>query len=380
MPDTTINRNEILQMVMDNIPQAIFMKDVNSRYLGCNKVFAKDAGLASADDIVGLTDFELPWLSEERESYINTDKRVMASGTAELGFEEPQTKNEKVSWLRTSKIPIYNSSNEIIGILGTYEDITEQKEMELAIKKNNRDLLSSNNKLEQINIDLERFSYAVTHDLQEPLRTIAAFIGIIKKQYLADIDEKGEKYVTFVDEGIERMSNLIRNTLNYSKLPYHEQINKEVFLKEVIEEKLKDLNSSIEETGARIKIRLMAEKMVCNRELMGIVISNLILNAIKFNKNSAPEIELEFQKLSNSFLFSIKDSGIGIEEKNIERIFQPYVRLRHEEVYRGTGLGLSICKRIINIHGGKIWADSVLGEGTRVTFEIPILEVGQLVN
>lgn len=377
-----VDRSLLLQLVMDNIPQAIFWKDVNSRYLGCNKVFAKNAQLETVEEIVGMDDYQLPWLKEEAELYRETDKRVMTSGKAEIGFIEKLTNIKGELWLRTSKIPLYNSAKEVIGVLGTYEDFTPSIEMQLAIEKKNDELLKSNTRLEQINIDLERFSYAVSHDLQEPLRTVGAFIGVLKEDYLQDIDEKGQEYVNFVERGIDRMSKLIRSTLDYSRLSHPELNFEEVSLREMLDNKINDLQTVIKEKNAKITQQFWEDRLVCIPELMGIVFYNLILNSLRFNDKPNPEINLEFQKLSSSYLFSIEDKGIGIEEKQLERIFRPYVRLKAEEKFRGSGLGLSICKRIINIHQGKIWAASVPEVGTRISFEIPFLQgqKGKLVS
>ena len=135
-----------LQFIIDNIPSYIFWKDRNSIYHGCNTAFAHSAGLDSPEDIVGKTDFDLPWTHEESVFYRKVDKEVIDLGVKQLDIEEPQTIDGSVRWLSTNKIPLYNDTNEIVGILGTYEDITKRKNLELALaaqaKKMEKKILS----------------------------------------------------------------------------------------------------------------------------------------------------------------------------------------------------------------------------------------------
>ncbi|PKQ64907.1 hypothetical protein BZG02_03400 [Labilibaculum filiforme] len=150
---------KMLEMVMNSIPQFIFWKDCNSVYMGCNENFALAAGLKSAIEIVGKTDYDLAWQKEEADFFVKVDKRVIESGVAEYRIIEPQLHaNGKHAWLRTNKVPIYNDQIEIIGILGTYEDITEQRYAEIKLQENSEKIKKQNKDYQQINKDLNHIN------------------------------------------------------------------------------------------------------------------------------------------------------------------------------------------------------------------------------
>lgn len=227
---------------MENIPQFVFWKDINSIYLGCNMNFAKRAGLEHPKEIIGKNDYDLPWAKQDADFYRLVDRRVMDSGKAEVNFEEQQRlSNGKDKWLITSKIPLFGEDNQIVGILGTYEDITHRKEMELVLKnsaealsESNERLVKLNTQLEQANIDLEHFAYATSHDLQEPLRMIGGFTTLLKKRYIDKLDGQALEYIDFITKGVMRMSDLIRDVLSYSRIGHIDEAHQSVNLNEVI--------------------------------------------------------------------------------------------------------------------------------------------------
>ena len=375
---SVLTQEELLQLIIDNIPQFMFWKDRDSVYLGCNMNFAKSAGLNRPSEIIGKTDYDLPWSKEESDFYRSIDKKVMDSGIPEINFEEPQTTTKgKVIWLRTSKIPFRNIEGDVIGILGTYEDITVKKELELKIiktaeslKYTNESLNNVNSKLERANIDLEQFAYAASHDLQEPLRMIGSYTSLLNRKYSDKIDENGKDYMNFVVEGVERMSKLIRGILSYSKLGKVEEKFEMVDLSFLVEEKLKDLTRVIHESNAHVDVNLPSKPVYCQPDQIGILFYNLIYNGIKFNESEKPIVEINFEEKKEEWLFSINDNGIGVEKEFFETIFKAFKRLNTRQEYSGSGIGLSICKRIVTLHKGNIWVESNPGSGTTFYFNI----------
>lgn len=370
--------DNFLRLVMENIPQFVFWKDINSIYLGCNMNFAKRAGLEHPKDIIGKNDYDLPWAEQDADFYRLVDRRVMDSGKAEINFEEQQRlSNGKDKWLITSKIPLFGEDGQVVGILGTYEDITHRKEMELALKdsaealsESNERLVKLNTQLEQANIDLEQFAYATSHDLQEPLRMIGGFTTLLKKRYIDKLDGQALEYIDFITKGVIRMSDLIRDVLSYSRIGHIDQASQSVNLHEVITHKLADLQQLISQSNAQVNYHLPTHLIKCHPDRLGILFYNLILNGIKFNKSTNPLICIEHEEREHEWLFTVKDNGIGIESEYHDLIFKPFKRLNKRNEFSGSGVGLSICKRIVNLHKGNIWITSNEQRGTNFLFTI----------
>ena len=366
-----LKKEKFLQLVLNNIPSFVFWKDTESIYFGCNMNFAKSAGLNSPDDIVGKSDYDLPWSKEDSDFYRKIDKKVMASGEPQINFEEPQTvAGGSTRWLRTSKIPLSDHEGKIIGILGIYEDITDRKKMELELVSSNKNLKKLNAKLEMINVDLEQFAYSTSHDLQEPLRMIGGFVGLLEKTYRPLLDEQGIEYIKFIKEGSQRMSSLISQILSYSKIEKIKGQFVEIDLTDLVKETLKDIESLIRERNVKVKIDLPKNKIACQPQRIKMLFHNLILNGIKFNESSNPEITISYKESEEEWLFSVSDNGIGIEDEYQEYIFKPFKRLNSREKFSGNGIGLSICKRVIYIHCGKIYCSKNKNEGTTFHFTI----------
>ncbi len=373
-----VNNEDLLQKVMDNIPQFIFWKDTDCVYMGCNMNFAIGAGLSDPSEIIGKTDYDLPW-TKEADLYRATDFRIMKSGKKELNFEEPQTNGGEQKWLRTSKIPLFDKlTNEVIGILGTYEDITERKQMELdlikkseALKSVNEELVESNKSLELANIDLEHFAYATSHDMQEPLRMIGGFVSLLEKRIDDKLDEETITFFQFIKEGTQRMSAMIRDVLTYSKLGKETDSFQKVDLNFIVNEKLKDLSLYIEEKSAEVNVNLPHIHVWCEPTQIGMVFYNLILNGIKFNKSEIPVVNVSWKETDLFYEFRICDNGIGIEDIYKDTIFKPFKRLHTRRDYAGVGIGLSICKRILALHNGSLNVENNEVGGSRFVFEIP---------
>lgn len=372
-----MNQQAFLQLVLDNVPTFVFWKDRESNYLGCNKNFALSAGFSSPEELIGKNDYDMPWSNEESDYYRKIDNEVMTSGESKINFEEPQTINDgETGWVRTSKVPLKDDSGKVIGILGTYEDITERKRNELKLKKQseklfslNKELKKSHLQLEQTNIDLEQFAYATSHDLQEPLNNIKMFTDLILKDCNSEIDEEGKKRMGFVKDGVRRMSDLVRGVLNYSKIKDVRGFDL-VNLDYLVKDGVSNIAKRLSEANVELVFDLPTEDLKCQPVRMVMLFNNLITNAIKFNRSAQPKIHISHEASENHWLFKVKDNGIGIEDEFRTHVFKPFKRLNNRQKFAGSGLGLSICKRITNVHGGKIWCESNEWNGTTFCFTI----------
>ena len=225
--------------------------------------------------------------------------------------------------------------------------------------------------LERSNAELKKFAYVASHDLQEPLNQVANYVQLLEMRYEEKLDEDAKEFITFAVEGVSLMQTLIDDVLAYSKVDIQ---GVEFQLTEVgtaLERALANLRGRISESGAVITHDPLPTVMADNTQLMQLF-QNLIGNAIKFRSKKPPEIHLGAQRLEDSWLFSVKDNGIGIDPRFSDRIFVIFQRLHTRDEYAGTGMGLAICKKIVECHRGRIWVESQLGQGATFYFTIPV--------
>ncbi|WP_082795767.1 ATP-binding protein [Flammeovirga sp. SJP92] len=225
-------------------------------------------------------------------------------------------------------------------------------------------------KLEIKNKELEQFNYVASHDLQEPLNTINSFSLLLNKQYKGAIDEKADKYLDFITQASNRMSALVKALLDYGRIGHNLNLEK-VDCNLVLEDVRSDIDALITKTNTQLLINDLPKIKGYETELR-LLFQNLISNAIKFQgENTTPVIKIGATLETNQWIFFVKDNGIGIEQKYKERIFAIFQRLHPACEFEGTGIGLAHCRKIVDLHGGNIWLDSHLNQGTTFYFNIP---------
>lgn len=241
------------------------------------------------------------------------------------------------------------------------------------LKDNNRNLelmvQARTKELDAKNKELERFVYIASHDLQEPLRTIRSFTGIIEKKHTDKFDGETKQIWTFISAGAARMSDLIHSLLDHTRIGAQKQLET-VEIKTLLEEVTADLNLVIQEVNGSISYGLMPT-MACYPVELRLLFQNLISNALKFTKKGvAPQIEVASSHNHDFWEFSVRDNGIGIAEKDVSKIFEVFQRLHQRDEYEGVGIGLSHCKKIVELHEGRIWVESEPGVGSTFYFTI----------
>lgn len=249
---------------------------------------------------------------------------------------------------------------------GLQREISHRQEAERALQISAAQLKSSN-------MDLQQFAYVASHDLQEPLRAVTGFLTLLSKKHAGTFDQESETWITHAVEGSQRMKTLITDLLSYARIESRGKDLVEFKVADAVKQAETDLSVLIEETRAKINI---AESLPTVRGDMGQlaqVFQNLIGNAIKFRGENNPIIDINVEKQDKEWLFSVKDHGIGFEQEHADRIFVIFQRLHGREEYKGTGIGLALCRKIIERHGGRIWAESAKGHGSTFFFTIPAL-------
>ena len=380
-------QRQLLQLVMDNLPECIFWKDINSVYLGCNHKFAIIAGVVTPDKIVGKTDYDLSWKVEEAEFFRQCDRRVMDSNSPEVGIIEPQLQADgKQAWLETNKVPLHNEQGKVIGILGTFQDITERIEAEMALKQLNEDLeqrvaertselRQAKNKADIANQAKSEFLANMSHELRTPLNGILGYAQILSRsRTLSDKDRDGVRVI--YDSGYHLLT-LINDVLDLAKIEARklEFVPVSVYFPTLLQKVVDMCQIKAEQKGLNFLYQPslhLPEGIEADEKLLSQVLINLIGNAIKFTDVGTVIFQVEViaqSKTQSSLLFKVVDTGVGIAEEDIEKLFEAFEQVGdHHKQTGGTGLGLAISQRIVQLMGGTIHVNSKLGVGSEFFF------------
>jgi len=237
------------------------------------------------------------------------------------------------------------------------------------LSKTISDLNYSNQQLEQINNELQDFTYGISHDLQEPLRKVHSFGQFLTEDCYEQLSDDGKDYIERMQKASLKMKNLIEDLLRLSRIGTSETSFVPVNTNEIVKSALDDLSVSIAESQAEINVEQLPD-VVGQGTLLTQLFENLIGNALKYrDTEKTAEIHISAVRQNGRVTFAVKDNGIGIEERFLEKIFGVFQRL-HSNGYKGTGIGLALCKKIVSRHGGMIWAESTAGEGSEFKFTL----------
>ena len=251
--------------------------------------------------------------------------------------------------------------------------VNDQLQREIIVRKRGEaNLQEANRSLAVSNAELEQFAYVASHDLQEPMRKIASCCQILQSDYADKLDDDGKEWVGFAVSSATRMRNLIRDLLAFSRVGKADIATETIDAKAICLNAIDNLQSLIDETDAKVVTGALPE-IKANRTQLGQLFQNLIGNGLKYRSDPPPRIEIGCERKGELWEFFVKDNGIGIEAQYADRIFAIFQRLHNKDEYTGTGIGLAICKKIVDQAGGRIWVESVLGQGTTFYFTWPQL-------
>ena len=402
---------QMLQTVLNNFPGVVFWKDRQSNYLGCNQSFATGAGLNSPAEIVGKTDFELPWASTEAINYRKDDFDVMEYGKGRLHIAEMQHQSDgKVIWLDTSKFPLRDSLGQVVGVIGVSNDISMLKmaeqelintNKELAYQNSEKDkradeliiankellfqneekekraaeLVQARNKAEESDNLKSAFLNNLSHEIRTPMNQILGFASLLKDPELTEVTR--DEYIGYINSQSHQLLHIITDIVEISKITAGQVVIKSTSFN--LSEMMNELFASFKPKAEQRNLQLTFGKKITDAEAMiqgdqvklKYILSNLIENAIKFT--DAGSVHLEYTRTADRLTISVKDTGIGMREQEKQVIFDRFrqIEITMARKYGGLGLGLAISSAYIQMMSGVIRVESEPGEGSTFFVEMP---------
>lgn len=370
--------------ILNGLPADIAVFDVNHRYLFLNPAAVRNERMRRW--LIGRTDFDyvrkkgLPEQFAVRRQELF--QKVLQNGQTLLWEDETEVDGQIRVLLR--RLLTVTVNGEVRYLVGYGSDITKIKEAETIIRDHNkllkdqveertRELELLIREISRSNADLESYAYAASHDLQEPLRMITSFLQMIRRTQGERLDEDGHEYIDFALKGVQRLTDLIKALLSYSKLGQQEFQYQEASVDQIVRDKLADLSTLITERHAKVEVHSLPSSWICEPVMLGMVFYNLTGNAIKFNRSEQPLVSIWAEEDEKGCMFFIRDNGIGIPAEKQALIFEPFKRLHSQQEFAGTGVGLASCRRIVERHGGSIGLESEPGQGTTFRFCLPRL-------
>jgi PAS domain S-box-containing protein len=267
-------------------------------------------------------------------------------------------------WAFACTAASYDEENSVTGFSMLIRDLTEKHQSRLATEEYLRKLALKKRELDQ-------FVYIASHDLQEPLLNVRNFVELFRMEYLESFDQDAHLYMQNIDKATEKMRNLIKGLLDHSRLSM-DQTRVSVNCDAVMNDLLSRVSGIVKATGAKIQYKNLPVVQGFESGLKQLF-GHLLSNALKFSRaDLKPRIDISAVREGNFWKFEFADNGIGIESRFYEKIFGMFQRLHGVEKYQGDGVGLTHCRKIVELHGGKIWVESIPGEGSKFCFTIQI--------
>ena len=344
--------------IIDNSADGIYQSTPDGKFVMVNPSMAGIFGYASpAEMIYQVQNIGIQIYADPADRQ-NMSEMITRQGHIENYEMQVLKKDGSRIWVSANIRILRNDDGTVQFYEGILEDISERKRAEEEIL--------------QLNKSLEQFANITAHDLQEPIRMVSGFLGLLEKKYAAALDEQGKGYIFRAKDGADRMSILIRDLLEFSRSGNKAAKREPVNLESVIDLVQKDMSIVMQDTSAGLYVPKKMPVVEGTHSALYRLFLNLVSNGIKFRKkDTLPQVSILLNEQTDCWEFTVQDNGIGVPEKDQPKLFQAFQRLHRKEDYPGTGLGLVTCKKIVETHGGKIWMTSEFGKGTAFHFTLP---------
>lgn len=352
----------LLAAIVESSDDAIYSATLDRIVLSWNRGAERLYGYTS-EEVIGRS--SAPWVPTSRSGEaahllgkIKRQERVEHYETVGV------RKDGRELQVSLSMSPIKDAAGYVIGAAYIARDITDRKKAEEALARRGEELARSN-------AELEQFASVASHDLQEPLRTVANFAQLLQERYQGKLDAKADEFIDFVVDGVTRMQELISDLLAYSRVGRRGKEFVPAECAALLDQALKNLQVAVKECGAQVTHDPLPV-VKCDPAQIMQVFQNLVGNSIKFHSAQPPRIHVAVARRPSEWVFSVKDNGIGIDSQYADRVFEIFQRLHTRKEYPGTGIGLAIAKKIVQRHGGRIWLESKPHQGATFFFTLPV--------
>ncbi|MEO1052061.1 MAG: PAS domain S-box protein [Bacteroidota bacterium] len=364
------SRNLYLTLAQNIPSSAVFLFDKDLKYLLAVGQALQEQGF-DGSEMIGKTIFDvLPTKSANRlAKYYQS---------ALDGNEQKLSIHHKGKSYETFFLPIKNDNDKVFAGMVVSRDVTERKVSDAKIRNLNKQLKQKINQLQSINNELESFSYSVSHDLRAPLRAIDGFSKILLEDYAEKVDEEGKRLLKILSKNSQKMGALIDDLLSFSRMSRQEKYNSKFNIGGLFQDVFNELKFQKGAINHAFEIGDMPD-ITADKNMMRLVITNLLGNAIKFTATQPkPAITVNHYLENQKNIFYVKDNGVGFNDKYSHKLFGVFQRLHSDEEFEGTGVGLALVNRIIRRHDGKVWASSQLGQGATFYFSLPKMPANDL--
>ena len=262
----------------------------------------------------------------------------------------------------------YDARDQALGVL-----IAAQVAGAVANAQSIESLLATQAELARSNEELEQFAYVASHDLQEPLRMVASYVGLLERRYRGKLDADADDFIEFAVDGARRMQGLLNGLLDLSRVGTRGRELEPTESEAALRDSLINLEQAIVDAGAEVTHEPLPA-VLGDRIQLTQLFQNLVSNAVKFNTSDKPRVAVSARRAGSMWEIAVADNGIGIDPAHFDRIFQVFQRLHTRDAYEGTGIGLSVCRKIVERHGGTIRPESAEGQGTTFRFTLQAVE------
>lgn len=344
------------RLLIENSPFCIHEIGLDGRLQSMNKAGLDMLGLDDEKSVIGLP--YMGAVGEQDYALVAALLEDAIKGTA--SHFQFVSSGENPRHFKSCFIPIKGAEGRVIKLMGITEDITDRKAAEEALLRSNA--------------DLERFAYSVSHDMRAPLRTVSGHLQLLQRSLKDKLEEDDRENLAFALDGAKRMDAMIVSLLEYSRVGRLTEQKGGMQARESLDEALGFLAASIKDKQAEISVAGEWPEVYASRDELTRLFQNLIGNALHYHEPGMPPvIEINSSVGAETWRVSVHDHGIGIDPKQIERLFQFFSRLHARSRFEGTGMGLALCRRIVEHHNGRIWAESEgEGKGSTFIFEMPL--------